>query len=469
MNIILLSGGSGKRLWPLSNDTRSKQFLKLLKDDQGNLESMVQRVYRQLREAQIEANIVVATAASQVDAIRCQLGDKVAIVEEPERRDTFPAIALSCAYFALEQKRPEDEVVVVLPVDPYADLEYFHTLKDMERAAEAGVADLILMGIKPSYPSAKYGYILPEIEPGSMCEEETGIYRVKRFIEKPSETVAEQLISYGAAWNGGVFAFRLGYLMETVRHALPEDMSNELSYSKIYENYHSLPKNSFDYEVVEKAASIAMLPYSGTWKDLGTWNTLSEELAESYIGMVTVGEEIRDTIIVNELSIPIIALGLSNMIVAASPDGILVSDKGKSSYLKPYADTVYERPMYEERSWGDYKVLKYQKTRSGERTMTKLLTLKAGQAISYRSHQKRDEVWIVTDGYGQLVVDNVMKTVRRGDVVYIRRGQKHALRAYEEQDLSCIEVQLGRELEENDIELHPWVWACEELYSERLA
>jgi mannose-1-phosphate guanylyltransferase len=153
MNIILLSGGSGKRLWPLSNETRSKQFLKVLKDPEGKPESMIQRVYRQIKEASIESNIVVATGKSQIDSIRSQIGNKADVVLEPERRDTFPAIILSCAYLAYEKGINEDEVVIVLPVDPYADIDYFKSLIKMEEKVQSGRANIVLMGIKPTYPS----------------------------------------------------------------------------------------------------------------------------------------------------------------------------------------------------------------------------------------------------------------------------------------------------------------------------
>lgn len=180
MNIILLSGGSGKRLWPLSNDTRSKQFLKLLKDGNGNAESMIQRVHGQIKKVGIDANIVVATGKAQIDSIRSQLGNAIDIVLEPERRDTFPAIALSSAYLSLEIKIHPDEVVVVLPVDPYADLEYFTTLLKMEQAVKNGAGELVLMGIKPKYPSEKYGYIVTK-------DDKSAYQKVQRFMEKPTE------------------------------------------------------------------------------------------------------------------------------------------------------------------------------------------------------------------------------------------------------------------------------------------
>lgn len=441
MNIILLSGGSGKRLWPLSNETRSKQFLKLLKDENGNSESMVQRVYRQIKEASIDANIVIATGKSQLDSIRNQLGNAVDVVLEPERRDTFPAIALSCAYLAIEKKMKSDEVVIVLPVDPYADTDYFRTLIKMEKVINDRNANLALMGIKPTYPSAKYGYIIPNCD-GTL---------VDRFQEKPTEEYAKELIKDGAMWNGGVFAFKLGYLMEIVKKYI-----NFGSFKEVEEQYCNLPKISFDYEVVEKESSIAMVEYKGIWKDLGTWNTLTEVMDYNQLGNVIVADSCENTHVINELDIPVVVLGTKDIIVATSPDGILISDKRESSYLKPYVDNIHQRPMFEERRWGEYKVLDYIAYGDGTSSLTKSLFINAGKSISYQSHAIRDEIWTIVDGTGDLLIDGHVRNVRRGDVAYITKGQKHAICATT--DLRMIEVQIGIELVESDIERYECDW-----------
>ena len=161
MNIILLSGGSGKRLWPLSNDVRSKQFIKIFKKEDGLYESMVQRVYRQIKTVDTDASVVVATSKSQVSSIHNQLGDDVGICVEPCRRDTFPAIALACSYLKDVQKIDINEPVVVCPVDPYVEDDYFKALQDLSTEAVNSSSNLVLMGIEPTYPSEKYGYIIP--------------------------------------------------------------------------------------------------------------------------------------------------------------------------------------------------------------------------------------------------------------------------------------------------------------------
>lgn len=449
MNIILLSGGSGKRLWPLSNETRSKQFLKLLRNGSGENESMVQRVYRQIGEAGIDANIVIATGKTQLDPIKSQLGDAVEIVTEPARRDTFPAIALACAHLAFNRKLSPDEPVVVMPVDPYAEEGYFKTLIDMEAACRSGMADIVLMGIEPTYPSEKYGYIIP----AGKGETDGGApyYDVSRFTEKPSLETAKELLRQGAFWNGGVFAVRLGYIMDIVRGCMRAD-----SFEDVYRQFGTFERISFDYAVVEKADSIAMIPYCGKWKDLGTWNTLSEEMGVDSIGSVVMGESCKNTTVVNELGIPIVALGLEDVIVAASPDGILVSDKGASSYLKPYMDRLTERPMFEERRWGEYRVIDYVRYGNGVRSLTKHMTMYAGKTISYQSHTERDEIWTLVCGTGEVVLDGVKTLVCAGDVVHIPHGKRHCVRALT--DLHFIEVQIGDRLEEEDIERYDWDW-----------
>ena len=181
MQLVLLSGGSGKRLWPLSNDARSKQFLPLLKSPDGGMESMIQRVVRQIRNSGLSGELTFATNAAQRDSIINQLGDSVSVVTEPERRDTFPAIALASGYLKLKKGCPDDEVVVIMPCDPFTEAGYFETIGRMVRCVEADVAELVLMGITPTYPSEKYGYVVP-VTDHLMAE---GSMAVSKFTEKP--------------------------------------------------------------------------------------------------------------------------------------------------------------------------------------------------------------------------------------------------------------------------------------------
>ena len=257
MNIILLSGGSGKRLWPLSNDIRSKQFIKIFKTPEGEYESMVQRVYRQIRTVDSEADVTIATSKTQVSAIRNQLGENVGISVEPCRRDTFPAIALSTAYLHYAKGISADEAVVVCPVDPYVNDDFFQALNEMHRLAQEETANLVLMGIEPTYPSEKYGYIIPRTA--------DQVSPVDCFREKPDAATAQSYIDQGALWNGGVFAYRIGYLLEKAH-----ELIDFTDYDDLFSKYDTLTKISFDYAVAEKESSIAVMRFNGQWKDLGT-------------------------------------------------------------------------------------------------------------------------------------------------------------------------------------------------------
>lgn len=431
MNIILLSGGSGRRLWPLSNEVRSKQFIKIFKNENGDYESMVQRVYRQIREVAPDARITIATAETQISAIRNQLGDNLCISPEPERRDTFPAIALAAAHLSYEQGVDEDEPVVICPVDPYVELSYFRALKRLSELAGEGRADLSLLGILPTYPSEKYGYILPET-----AEE---ISAVSTFKEKPDVKTAEQYLAQGALWNGGVFALKLGYLLRRAHELM--DFSD---YWDLFHRYGQQKKISFDYAVVEHEKNIQVLRYTGSWADIGSWNTFAEAMDEPTVGRVTLDDSCENLHVINELNIPVLCMGCRDMVVAASNDGILVADKHQSSFIKPYADQLEQQVMFAEKSWGSFTVLDVR-----EDSMTIRVLLNPGHRMRYHSHERRDEVWTVASGSGTATVDGMEVPLKPGDVVTMLAGVHHTVCAGEH-GICLIEVQLGREISVHD-------------------
>ena len=430
MNIILLSGGSGKRLWPLSNDVRSKQFIKLFKNDEGEYESMVQRVYRQIKTVDPNAKITIATSKSQASAIKNQLGEKTSICVEPFRRDTFPAIVLAAAYLHDELNVSKNEVIVVCPVDPYVNDSYYEAVKKMQSLAEDSSENLTLMGIEPTYPSEKYGYIIPE------CSQT--ISKVKEFKEKPNTETAKKYLGQNALWNAGVFAFKLGYLLDKAHTMIDFD-----DYRDLYNKYSELTKISFDYAVVEKENSIQVLRYSGDWKDVGTWNMMAEVMSDNAKGNAIIDDTCINTNVVNELNIPILCMGCKNLIIAASGDGILVSDKERSGYMKPYVEKIETEAMYAEKSWGTYTVIDVQKG-----SMTVKVSMRAGESMTYHSHNYRDEVWTVVAGKGKAIVDGMEQFLRPGDVITIATGCKHTVKAIT--DLDIVEVQLGEEISVTD-------------------
>ncbi len=430
LNIILLSGGSGKRLWPLSNDVRSKQFIPIFKREDGTYESMVQRVFRQIHQVAPRAIVTVATSKSQVSSIHNQLGDSVGISIEPCRRDTFPAIALATAYLHDVQGVGEDEPVVVCPVDPFVEEDYFEALSRLSDLTRTGTANLTLMGIEPTYPSSKYGYIIPM--------DKAEVSKVQTFKEKPSESVAADYIAQGALWNGGVFAYKLKYVLERAK-----ELIGFADYQQLFSRFDELQKISFDYAVVEHEPEIAVMRFAGVWKDLGTWNTLTEEMTEPTMGNVILGPGCKGVNVINELNVPVLCMGLQDMIVAASPEGILVTDKECSAQIKPFVDGIEQQLMFAEKSWGSYRVLDVQPD-----GMTVKVTLKAGAQMNYHSHEHRNEVWTVVSGEGETLIDGMTQHVSPGDVVTIMSGCKHRVKALTE--LTLVEVQLGKDISVKD-------------------
>ena len=432
MNIILLSGGSGQRLWPLSNGIRSKQFIKIFHTEDGGLESMVQRVYRQIREADPEAKITIATSKAQISSIHNQLGENVGISMEPCRRDTFPAIALAVAYLQDVQGVTGEEPVIVCPVDPYVEKDYFEALQRLEERAAQSAAHLVLMGMEPTYPSEKYGYIIPKTA--------ENISPVEMFKEKPDKEQAAEYIRQGALWNGGVFAYKLKYVME-IAHKLIDFAD----YHDLFAKYETLPKISFDYAVVEKEDRIQVQRFSGQWKDLGTWNTLTEAMQDAVVGKGVLNDNCSNVHIVNEMDVPVLAMGLHDVVISASPEGILVSDKEQSSYIKPFVDRFEQQIMFAEKSWGSFRVLDVE---SG--SMTIKVTLNEGHSMNYHNHKHRDEVWVVISGEGMTVIDGTEKQVKAGAVVTMPAGCNHTVIAQTE--LKLIEIQIGKEISVQDKE-----------------
>lgn len=430
MNIVLLSGGSGQRLWPLSNEIRSKQFIKIFHRQDGMLESMVQRVYRQIRTVDPGAEITVATSRSQVSALHNQLGENIGISVEPCRRDTFPAIALAASYLHDIRGVSRKEAIVVCPVDPYVEVDYFRALEELGNYAAQSEANLVLMGIEPTYPSEKYGYIIPE--------EADQVSKVSVFKEKPDQRTAEKYISQGALWNGGVFAFKLDYVLKRAH-----ELIDFTDYEDLYRKYDSLKKISFDYAVVEHEPYIEVMRFSGMWKDLGTWNTLTEAMDSQIVGEALYNETCENLHVINELNVPVLCMGLKNIVVSASPEGILVSDKQQSSYIKPFVNTLDNKVMFAEKSWGSFRVLDV-----GDDSLTIKVTLNPGHSMNYHSHEHRDEIWNVISGHGRTVVDEREQSVKAGDVICMKAGCRHTVIA--DTELQMIEVQLGQDITVHD-------------------
>ncbi|BCJ93394.1 mannose-1-phosphate guanylyltransferase [Anaerocolumna cellulosilytica] len=447
MYTVLLSGGSGKRLWPLSNDLRSKQYIKVINNENCEEQptSMIQRVWKQLTKAGLSNNCIITASKGQVEIIKSQLGDEIKIAIEPERRNTFPAVALSCSYLKTVLHADENDTVVILPVDPYTDDSYFAKLKEMESILLNSDADIALIGAKPIEPSSKYGYIMPEVSGN-----ESDYIKVKGFREKPTKEGASELIKKGALWNCGVFCFKIKTILDKVKsYGLSDD------YYQLYNNYSELPKISFDYEVLEKADNIIAAEFTGTWKDIGTWNALTEQMYNNTIGNVVLHESCENTSIINELKMPIVAIGTKDVVISASVDGILISDKQQSTRIKDCVDNFTYPPMYEERRWGTITVLDTS-VRDGIYTSTRKIKIFENMSSSYHYHNDRDEVWTILIGNAEVIINGIKQLYSAGDVIRFPAGTKHAVKSLN--GIEFLEVQIGHTFADVDINRITFNW-----------
>ncbi len=443
MKILLLAGGVGKRLWPLSNHVRSKQFLKLLRNDHDQLESTIQRICRQLDSLGLLDSTSIITCQDQVEIIRNQIGDDVQLICEPYQKGTFASIALASTFLHSKFLIEPDETICVLPADCFADASFFQLINLFPNCLRLSRAKLSLIGVPPTFPSNQFGYIVPNMNQPAQY------YPIEQFIEKPDPTLAQTLINKQALWNCGVFAFPLTFILEYLK-----DKGMSVDYQQLLASYQQLPTISFDHEVVEKTSDTVVIPFYGLWKDLGSWSSITEQLDLNIMGKGNLSTDSTNVHIVNELSLPIHVIGLSNSIIAASPDGILIADKKQSHRIKEM--TKDELPMYVEKRWGIYQILYQKRTEQGEESLTKLIKVESGRNMSYHSHCWRKEIWTVLSGCGEFILDDQLFLIHSGDVLKIPVGAKHGVKAIA--PLELIEVQIGSNLDENDIICYADSW-----------
>lgn len=445
MYIVLLSGGSGKRLWPLSNDLRSKQYIRITSDEEsGKICSMLQRVWNQINHVGNFKKVIVTASKAQTEIIKSQLDETIDIAIEPERRDTFPAVALSCLYLIDKLGASENEIVCFLPVDPYVEKDFFVQLSKLEEILNETNGDVAIMGVEPEEVCSKYGYIIPYMV------KDQEYFKVKYFKEKPSEIEAENLIRAGALWNCGVFGLRISEILNIFKRE-----GWNCSYEWLYENYGVLPKISFDYEVLEKANNVYVLPYEGKWSDLGTWNALAEHMEENCIGECICDGSCTNTNIVNELDIPTVAIGTNNLMIVSSFDGILVLDKDMSNEVKNVVDEFHFKSNYEERQWGFLKTLDFSQTRNGF-TLLRKITIFENRSSSYHYHNGREEVITILNGRGEIVIEGVRILLSQGTTITIPSKKRHALRAFS--NMEYLETHIGKTFGNEDINRITFNW-----------
>lgn len=436
MKIILLSGGSGKRLWPLSGEVRSKTFLKLLPAPDGSRESMIQRVCRQLGEAGLLGSTTIVTHHSQLELMRSQIGNLIPILTESYKRGTLTAIALACTYLKAQPEADPNESLIFMPVDPYVEASFFELLRTLPSVLLSSGANIALIGTRPTFPSTQYGYIVPEA--AKSCK--TEVYqRVAQFAEKPDMTQARSLLERGALWNCGVFAFSLKFISEALLgYGLPED------YEQLVQLYEGLSEASFDKEIVEHTKNTVVVPYEGAWEDLGSWDTFTKHLGTDSIGPGSISGDSKNTHLVSELDQPIHVIGVSNLIIAASPDGILVASKENSSRIKELDPGRSILPSTTEYSWGSTKILRRSGPLKAPGELISVVHVLQGKQIREPGWPEWKMIWMFLSGSGQVTVNDHPRTVKSGDVLEIGPGSSYSIEA--DTELEFVSVQLREPL-----------------------
>ncbi|WP_081756981.1 sugar phosphate nucleotidyltransferase [Gorillibacterium massiliense] len=428
LNIILLSGGSGKRLWPLSNDIRSKAFLKLLDNGRGERESMIQRVTRQLKSAGFASDVTIVAHESQQEMIRSHIGKHIPIIPEPAKRGTFTAIALAATYLHSVRKTDHEDHLCILPVDLFVQGPFYQLLRQIPGVLERSQGEMVFIGTRPHFPSTQFGYILPQ------KTEDSGYMRVSRFYEKPDTEKAAELIQEGALWNCGIFAFTLQFILDILlENGLP------IEYEDLLERYERLPERNFEKEIAEKTNNAAVIAHDEEWNDLGGWESLMDHMKESLIGPGELSADCTNSQVINELSLPIRVIGLNGVIVAASADGILVADKKVSSRIKDMLGNDPDSPGYEEKSWGSRTVLDRHSTPDGPNSITSKLKVVAGHVLIVGKEEDSrclwNKVWIILNGKGKLTLNRVQRLVSSGDVLRLPAGRSAILHAFSDMEL----------------------------------
>lgn len=450
---LILAGGSGSRLWPLSRELYPKQLLNI-----QNTESLLQETFLRLRECMPAENIVSITGVKHSPNVRFQLSsiiDNPIVLSEPIAKNTAPAIILSAKY--ISEKDNGDPMILVVPADHMVkDLKGFsETVKEAEKIAEQGY--IVTFGIKPTYAETGFGYVNV-----SDIRIENG-FKVNKFVEKPNEDLAKKYVADKKYfWNGGMFMFKASVLLEEAKKCAPEiyNLLERFDFTKSSEipfmDFDKMPNISIDYAVMEKSDKIALVPLKSDWNDLGSWKSIYDVSEKDKDGNVKIGhvldEGSRNSFVYSSSKL-VATIGLEDVVVVETEDAVLACKSEKAQEVKKIFDTLKKqnddthkvhKTVY--RPWGYYTV-----TGMGKGFLTKLIQVNPGQKLSLQSHNHRSEHWVVVEGTAKVILDGTEKILQAGQSVDIAVKAVHSLQNPYDEPLKIVEAQMGDLLIEEDI------------------
>ena len=450
---VILSGGSGTRLWPVSRVKFPKQFNDLFEEPLQNL--TLKRV-GSLGKPMIITSITLRDFTEK-KALEAGFPE-IDVVYEPFGRNTGPAVAALCRI--LELRGLANEVAAVFPADHLVDDEVvFHSALDLaEKGARRG--KVVTLGLKPKSPETGYGYIQTEKLPFSY-NDQLSSFSVVKFHEKPTLETAKQFLADGSFfWNAGIFVFEVQLMIDLFKKYQPQIWAGVAAlkpdFSNIKEIYERLPSISLDFAIMEKLSGDELLcvPCDPGWSDVGSWDAVAEvyeNTGRSKGNPIEVDS--KNNFVLPKQGKRYAFVGVDDLIVVDTEDALLISSKGHTQQVKTVVDRLkVEAPklaiehVFEERPWGRFEIMRDQK-----HFKSKIIQVNVGAQISYQSHEKREEHWIIVRGIGEIILDEKVMGVQVGSYMRIPTGAKHRIRNVGTEPLEFIEVQLGTYFGEDDI------------------
>jgi len=453
LRVVILAGGSGTRLWPLSRSLTPKQFLRLAGD-----ESLLEATISRVRPFAGGEKVIVVTGADVAKGEGYRLLENYEKLLEPTGRNTAPAIGVAALHYRL---RGEDPVMLVLPSD--------HLIRDVaafQQAVElamgpASEGKLVTFGIPPTSPATGYGYIQSDPQGGP-------VRRVARFVEKPDQATAVRFLSEGGyLWNSGMFVWKASAILEEIHRTLPElsALLEEMAatakaegglQAALEKHFASAPSISIDHGVLQQSDRVYVIPAPFDWSDVGSWDSVHDVSDKdtdhnSLVGNV-VALDCRNTFVRSENRL-VAAIGVEDLAIIETPDAILVTRRGQSQRVREVVDELARRNADErvthltvQRPWGSYTVLQ-----SGPGYKLKRIEVRPGGRLSLQSHQYRSEHWVVVSGEATVTVGGRESTLLRNESTFVPLGSRHRLENRGTEPLQIIEVQVGERVEEDDI------------------